>query len=751
MAVINFFLSLQKRIEKEFYMAKNKKARTSLSSKKRKKERPLIEATHFTKQEIMKRVVKLFEENPNRVYDYRQVAYEVGLKSTQQKRMLIQLLDTMAFQNFLVEAGHGKYQLDGRSGSVVGVLERRAGGKMVVCSQECAEEIYITEKYLNKAVAGDTVRIRLFACRKDRPQEGQVIDILRRGRDMYVGKLDVKENYAFLLVDDKVMTNDIFIPIDKIKGGKNGDKALVKITDWSSSDRNPVGEVKEILGASGDNETEMHAILLEYGLPYNYPSELENLANEIPSEIPEREILRRLDCRGVPTFTIDPKDAKDFDDALSLRKLENGHWEAGVHIADVTYYVRPGDEIDKEAYRRATSVYLVDRTVPMLPEKLSNELCSLRPDEDKLCYSVLFEMDDNANVLNYKIKHTVIRSQRRFTYEEAQQVIETKEGDMKEEILTLDMLAKKLRERRFQLGGIAFDRVEVRFEIDESGKPLSVYFKESQDANKLIEEFMLLANKTVSEHIGKKKNTEGKAKTFIYRVHDDPDVEKLNDLSRFISKFGYKLNTAGKRKEVTNSINRLLSDVKGKKEQNLIEMVAIRSMAKALYSTEARGHYGLSFDYYTHFTSPIRRYPDVIAHRLLDLYADGKKSVNEEEYEEKCKHCSEMEQLAANAERSSIKYKQVEFMQDKIGKTYNGVISGIQEWGMYVELNENKCEGMVPIRDLDDDFYTFDEKNYCLVGKKYQRTYSLGDEVVIRVKKTNLDKKQMDFELIEKL
>ncbi len=733
-------------------MAKsNKKSRASLPHKRKQKTKSSIVEARITKQEMLDRTVKLFEKNPSQTYNYKQVAYEIGVTSMLQKRQLVQILEALVLQDYLVEPTNGKYRLDNTSGSVIGKLERRTGGKIfLVQEDDPSKDVFIMDKYLNRAIVGDIVRVRLFAGRKGQIQEGQVLEVLQRGHDTFVGKLDVKENYAFLQVDDRLLTNDIFIPVDKLKGGKNGDKAVVKIVEWEKRDRNPVGEVLEVLGASGDNETEMHAILLEFGLPYSYPSALEDAANEIPEEITEEEIKKRLDCREIPTFTIDPRDAKDFDDALSVRKLSNGNWEVGVHIADVTHYVKVGDSINEEAYKRATSVYLVDRTIPMLPERLSNQLCSLRPDEEKLCYSVMFEMDDDANVLKYKIVHTVIKSNRRFTYEEAQSVIETQEGDMKDEILALDALAKKLRERRFKSGAIAFERTEVRFEIDEKGKPLSVYFKESQDANKLIEEFMLLANRTVSEHIGKKKKEE-KVKTFIYRVHAQPDPEKLNNLSQFIAKFGYKLKTTGKDKEVSTSINQLLNQVQGKKEQNLIETVAIRSMAKAEYSTDNCGHYGLAFDFYTHFTSPIRRYPDMIAHRLLDIYADGGKSVDENVYEDMCKHCSEMEQLAANAERASIKYKQVEFMQDKVGQTYNGVISGIQEWGIYVELNENKCEGMIPIRDLDDDYYSYDEKNYCLVGKKYRRTYSLGDEVVVRIKKTNLDKKQMDFEMIEKL
>ena len=730
-------------------MAKsNKNSKSGLSKKK---QRPTAGSeSRIRKQDVLNRIATLFQNNPNQLFNYKQVAFECGIINLQQKRQLVQILDTMVLQDFLEEPSKGKFRMASCEGAVVGKLERRTGGKIILVPQDGGDEVFIMDKYMNKSIVGDTVKVRLFARRKGQMLEGQVLEVIQRGHDTFVGKLEVNNSYAFLQVDNKLLTNDIFIPADKLKGGKNGDKAVVKITEWSQRDRNPVGEVIEILGASGDNNVEMHAILLEYGLPCSYPQALEDLANQLPEEISEEEVAKRIDCRNIPTFTIDPRDAKDFDDALSVRKLGNGNWEVGVHIADVTHFVKVDDEINKEGYKRATSIYLVDRTIPMLPEHISNYLCSLRPHEEKLAHSVLFEMDDEANVKSYKIAHTVINSDKRFTYEEAQEVIETEQGDMKEEILTLNRLAKILRERRFKEGAIAFERSEVRFEIDEKGKPLSVYFKEAKDANKLIEEFMLLANRTVAAHIGKVKKG-AKPKTFVYRIHDLPDPEKLSNLSQFISKFGYKLKTTGKNHEVSSSINHLLDEVQGKKEQNLIETITIRSMAKAAYSTENVGHYGLAFDYYTHFTSPIRRYPDMMVHRLLDEYANGAPSANEDMYEAMCKHCSDMEQVAANAERSSIKYKQVEFMSDKVGKVFNGVISGIQEWGIYVELNENKCEGMIPIRDLDDDFYSFDEKNYCLIGRKYHRTYSIGDDVVVRIKKTNLDKKQMDLELIEKL
>jgi RNAse R (EC 3.1.-.-) len=551
------------------------------------------------------------------------------------------------------------------------------------------------------------------------------------------------------VTENRTLANDIFIPKDKLKGGKTGDKAIVKVTEWPDKAKNPIGQVIDILGQAGDNTTEMHAILAEFGLPYVYPKAVETAADKIPAEISAEEIAKREDFRKVTTFTIDPKDAKDFDDALSIRKLKDGLWEVGVHIADVTHYVKEGSIIDKEAEKRATSVYLVDRTIPMLPERLCNFICSLRPNEEKLAFSVIFDITEKGEVRDSRIVHTVINSDRRFTYEEAQQIIETKEGDFKEEVLTLDTIAKALREKRFSAGAINFDRYEVKFEIDEKGKPISVYFKESKDANKLVEEFMLLANKTVAEKIGCVPKNK-KAKVLPYRIHDLPDPEKLENLSQFIARFGYKVRTSGTKTDISKSINHLLDDIHGKKEENLIETVSIRAMQKARYSTHNIGHYGLAFEYYTHFTSPIRRFPDMMVHRLVTKYMDGGRSVSEAKYEDLCDHSSNMEQIAANAERASIKYKQVEFMSERLGQIYDGVISGVTEWGLYVELNENKCEGLVPVRDLDDDYYEFDEKNYCLRGRRKNKIYSLGDAITVRVARANLEKKQLDFELIEK-
>ena len=593
----------------------------------------------------------------------------------------------------------------------------------------------------------DTVRVALFARRKNREREGEVIEILKRANDTFVGKLKVDKNYAFLLTESRTLANDIFIPKERLKNAKNGDKVVVKVVEWPETAKNPIGQVVDVLGRAGENTAEMHAILAEYGLPYTYPENVEKAAEQIQLELTPEAIAEREDFRDVLTFTIDPKDAKDFDDALSIRRAEGGLWEVGVHIADVSHYVKEGSIIDKEAYRRATSVYLVDRTVPMLPERLCNFICSLRPDEEKMTYSVIFLIDEQGEVKKSHIAHTVIRSNRRFTYEEVQEILETGQGEYVTELQTLNTMAKALRAKRMAAGAINFDRIEVKFEIEEAtGRPLSIYFKEQKDAHKLIEEFMLLANRTVAERIGKPK-AGTKPKVFPYRIHDLPDPDKLEDLKNFIVKFGYKLKTAGSKGDVSRSLNRLLDDVHGKKEQNLIETVSLRAMQKARYSTFNIGHYGLAFDYYTHFTSPIRRYPDLMVHRLLTRYLAGGRTVSQNKYEDMCKHCSEMEQTAASAERASIKYKQVEFMAERIGQVYDGTISGITEWGIYVEINENKCEGMIPMRDLGEDFYEFDEKNYCLIGRKRHKKYSLGDAVRVQVVRASLEKKQLDFTL----
>ena len=714
---------------------------------KKKDKREKKAGKRMNKKQLAALLMDYFHEKGNESVSLKKIFEQLRLTTHPLKMLCMDILADLKEDDYITETEHHVYRLHQRGVEMTGRFVRKSNGKNSFIPDDGGDPIFIAERNSAHAMNNDRVRIAYYARRRGKTAEGEVLEVLERANDSFVGTLEVTKSYAFLLTENRTLANDIFIPKDKLKGGKTGDKAVVKITEWPDKAKNPIGQVIDILGRAGDNNTEMHAILAEFGLPYSYPENVEAAADKIPDEISAEEIARREDFRRVTTFTIDPKDAKDFDDALSIRSLGGGLWEVGVHIADVSHYVKEGTVIDKEAERRATSVYLVDRTIPMLPERLCNLLCSLRPDEEKLAYSVIFQMNDKAEVLQHRIVHTVIKSDRRFTYEEAQQVIETGEGDYKYELLELDRLAKQLRERRMAGGALEFDRVEVKFEIDEKGKPLRVYFKESKDANKLVEEFMLLANRTVAEAIGKVPKGK-KAKVFPYRIHDLPDPAKLDTLAQFIARFGYKLRTAGNRSDLSKSINRMLDDVKGKKEQNLIETVSIRAMQKACYSTHNIGHYGLGFEYYTHFTSPIRRYPDMMVHRLLTKYLDEHgRTVSEKKYEALCEHSSAMEQLAAQAERASIKYKQVEFMQEHLGQVYDGVISGVTEWGLYVELNENKCEGMIPIRDLDDDYYEYDEKNYCLRGRRKKHVYSLGDAVTIKVARANLEKKQLDFAL----
>ena len=700
------------------------------------------------KKELSKAVLDFFHAKQDEVISLKYIFSELKLTTHPLKMLCMDILSDLLADDYITEVDKNKYKLNNHGIEMTGTFQRKSNGKNSFIPEGGGDPIFVAERNSAHAMNNDKVRIAFYAKRRGCEAEGEVIEILQRANDTFVGTLEVEKSYAFLVTENRTLANDIFIPKDKLKGGKTGDKAVVKVTEWPDKAKNPIGQVLDILGKAGDNTTEMHAILAEFGLPYVYPQSVEKAADKIPAEISAEEIARREDFRKVTTFTIDPKDAKDFDDALSIRPLKDGLWEVGVHIADVTHYVKEGSIIDKEAEKRATSVYLVDRTIPMLPERLCNFICSLRPNEEKLAFSAIFDITEKGEVRDSRIVHTVIESDRRFTYEEAQQIIETKEGDFKDEILMLDTIAKALREKRFTAGAINFDRYEVKFEIDEKGKPISVYFKESKDANKLVEEFMLLANRTVAEKIGKAPKGK-KPKVLPYRIHDLPDPEKLDNLAQFIARFGYRLRTSGTKTDVSKSINHLLDDIQGKKEENLIETVSIRAMQKARYSTHNIGHYGLAFDYYIHFTSPIRRFPDMMVHRLVTRYMDGGRSVSETKYEDLCDHSSNMEQIAANAERASIKYKQVEFMSERLGQTYDGVISGVTEWGLYVELNENKCEGMIPIRDLDDDYYEFDEKNYCLRGRRKNRIYSLGDAITVKVARANLEKKQLDFALVE--
>lgn len=699
------------------------------------------------RSELPALIVEFLQKQNKQSFNYKQIAFGIGATNKANRMDVLNVLDDLVAADDILEVDLGKYKAKSNRGTEnIGYFVRRSNGKNAVVVED--EQIFVAERNSMHALNGDKVRVVVSAARRGSEPEAQVIEIIEAKDQQFVGTLKIEKNYAALVTDSKFLAADIIIPRSRLKGGKDGDKAVARITQWRDDEMNPRGEIIDILGAKGDNTTEMHAILAEFGLPYKYPENVEKAAEKISDDITPEEVAKREDFRGVTTFTIDPRDAKDFDDALSIRQLANGNWEVGVHIADVTHYVRPGTIIDKEAQKRATSVYLVDRTIPMLPERLSNGLCSLRPNEEKLTFSAIFELDTKANVINSRIGRTVIKSDRRFTYEEAQQIIETGEGEFCNEILTLDKLAKELRRRRYQEGALEFDRAEVRFEIDENGKPISVYFKESKDANKLIEEFMLLANLTVAESVGKVPKGK-KAKTFVYRVHDNPDPEKLANLSLIASRFGHKLDTDGSSRKVNQSVNRLLRDVKGKGEENLLSILAIRSMAKANYSTDNVGHYGLNMPYYTHFTSPIRRYPDMMVHRLLARYTEGGRSVDRIKTEEECRHDSDMEVLASNAERASIRYKQVEYMKDRLGEIYDGVISGVTEWGFYVELNDSMCEGLVPIRDLADDYYDFDEKNYCLIGRRHGVRYTLGDQVKVQVARADLERKQLDFALID--
>ena len=761
----------------------------------------------LNKNSVAEMLQALFQAHPNETLSFKQIFKELRLNTHPLKMLAIDAMEEMAWDDYLSKVTDTSYKLNLKTQVQEGTFIRKANGKNSFLPDDGGKPIFVSERNSMFALNGDRVRVAMMARRRNHIKEALVIEVLQRKHDQAVGTLQVEKDFAFLITEGKFFVHDILIPKKKLKGGKTGQIAVVKITQWPSKDsKQLVGEVIDVLGEQGENDVEMHAILAQYDLPYKYPQRVEEAANKIDPGITPEEIARREDFRDVLTFTIDPKDAKDFDDALSIRRIERKEergerrenssasesksdlsplsslhsplstpnsplsslhsplYEVGVHIADVSHYVAEGSIIDREAQERATSVYLVDRTVPMLPERLCNYICSLRPDEEKLCYSVIFVLDEEANIKSWHLAHTVIRSDRRFCYEEVQEILEAKGKKGKEtatdgadEILhsslyTLHLMAQKLRERRFKSGAVKFDREELHFDVDEKGHPTRCYFKKSNEATQLIEEFMLLANRTVAEMIGAPANKGGKkmpSKTFVYRIHDQPDLQKLENLREFVGGFGYKLKTSGTRGAIAKSLNQLMTDAQGKREQNLIENVALRAMMKAKYSTHNIGHYGLAFDYYTHFTSPIRRYPDTMVHRLLTRYQQGGRSANQEHYEELCEHSSDMEQTAANAERDSIKYKMVEFMADKVGEKFDAHISGIQSFGIYCEIDENHCEGLVGMHDLDGDYYDFDERNYCLVGRHHHRKYQLGDPIRIQVARANIEKRQLDFILAD--
>ncbi len=720
-------------------------------------------AKNHRKNEITKGIFTVLEKEPNKSFNYKQIAAKTGISDANERNLLIQRLNQLKETKRIRESSRGNYQvLEDNKTYHEGTVDITGKGNAYIVIEGMDDDVFIPSNKINKAFHKDKVEVFIYPRRNGKKLEGEIVKVLERHKNTFVGIVDMQKTFAFVRPTDFRMYTDIFVSQDKLKDAKDGEKVLVEISDWPDDVDSPFGRITEVLGKPGEHDTEIHSILAEYGLPYEFPTEVQHFADGLDTAIKIEEISKRRDMRNVLTFTIDPKDAKDFDDALSFKVLENGNYEIGIHIADVSHYLEENTILDDEAYDRATSVYLVDRVVPMLPEVLSNNACSLRPNEEKYTFSAIFELDDKAQIKNQWFGRTVINSNERFAYEEAQHIIETKKGFIPKEVsireseysvdneiidatLTMDRLAKVMRDRRMDQGAISFDKVEVRFNLNDKNEPTSVYFKESKDANKLIEEFMLLANRKVAEFIGKQKPT----KTFVYRVHDDPDEEKLMALNGIVSRFGHKLNFKDK-KSISASLNQLLEDVKGQKEQNLVDTLAIRSMSKAVYTVDNIGHYGLAFDYYTHFTSPIRRYPDVMVHRLLQHYLDGGKSVKAEKYQEKCKHSSDMEGLAASAERDSIKYMQIKFMQDHQDQEFIGVISGVTEWGIYVEIIENKCEGMVRIRDIKGDYYIFDEKQYAIVGERTKKTYQLGDEVIVMVKNTDLVKRHLDFALIGK-
>jgi len=714
--------------------------KTQKTDKKAQKKQP-----GGNKKTLINNILSTFSQNEGKILNYKQLAKLMGVGDEPTRRLLNQCLNELAADGDLDEPSRGKFCMRRKAAYVTGRVDMTSNGSAYIISEEFDRDIFVSANNLHHALNDDIVKVYIYSKRNKSSVEGEVVEIIKRKREVFVGIVEISKHFAFLIPEHNQLPFDIFIPLDKLKNAERGQKAVAKIVEWSDKQKNPIGEIVEVLGNAGENNTEMHAILAEYGLPYQFPTRVEEAAAEIDETISEQEIARRRDFRHITTFTIDPADAKDFDDALSFRRISDNRVEVGVHIADVTHYVRPNTVLEKEAYLRGTSVYLVDRTVPMLPEKLSNKVCSLRPNEDKLCFSAVFELDNEAHVQNQWFGRTIINSDHRFAYEDAQTVIETKQGPLADEILALNDLAQKLRSRRFAAGAISFEREEVKFQLDDEARPIGVYLKEQKESNQLIEEFMLLANKKVAEFIG--KPTEGKARTFVYRIHGEPNEDKLSTFALFIKRFGYQLQTKSKKK-IAESMNNLLSSVNGKAEQSVIETLAVRTMAKAEYSTKNIGHYGLAFDYYTHFTSPIRRYPDMMVHRLLAHYLDGGKSVDEATYEEMCKHSSEREQLATSAERTSIKYKQVEFMQDNVGKVFEGVISGVTQWGIYVELNDSKCEGMVSVRSLTDDFYEYDEAEYAVIGHRNKKRYTMGDKVTVKVLAANMEKRQLDYALV---
>ena len=717
-------------------------------------------------KQMAEKLAELFSSQPDKVLSFKDIFRALKFVTHPQKMQAIEVMEEMAWDDYLTQVSDNSYKLNTKGQVQEGTFVRKSNGKNSFIPADGGTPIFVAERNSMGALNGDKVKVSFMARRTNHIKEAQVIEVMERAKDTFVGRLKVDSDIAYLVPQNDIFAHNIIIPKKKIKGGKTDDKAVVKIVQWPDGERkNPVGEVVDILGQSGDNDVEMNTILAQYGLPYKYPKAVEEAAEKITGEITAEDVAEREDFRDTWTCTIDPHDAKDFDDALSIKRLDNGLYEVGVHIAEVSHYVKEGDIIDREAQRRATSVYLVDRTIPMLPERLCNFVCSLRPDEDKLCYSVVFDLDDNADIKRYRIVHTIIRSNKRFAYEDAQKLLEDNgvvdstgtpapapgpegyKGEFAEQVITLDRLAKPLREKRFKSGAVKFDSEELHFDVDEQGKPLRCYFKRSKDANKLIEEFMLLANRTVAESVGRVPKGK-KAKVLPYRVHDNPDPQKMETLREIIVKIGNKVKTDGTRGAMAKSLNKLMDDSEGRPEQKMIQRVALRAMMKAKYTVHNIGHFGLAFDYYTHFTSPIRRYPDTMVHRLLTKYQAGGRSANEKHYEELCVHSSDMEQIAQNAERDSIKYKMVEYMGDKLGEEYDAHISGITSYGIYAEIDDNHCEGMVPMRDLDDDYYDFDERNFCLVGRRRHHRYQLGDPIRIRVAAANVEKKQLDFVIV---